>query len=562
MRLPICDAPPDLHVSVNYRELYDHGAFAQRELVGSSDLSSQARERELASWIGQDDPESVDRKGALCPIAFSLGNYAQGFELPPVESEYMVFREETEYAPWETYAWDAWGHPEVTALYSLWQLLYLDAVVREGHVALPLGLLLGEAKPLAEAIARLKDLLERQQALLADIDCAWRPLIKLLVCAQNVYWPRVRGRINLRSTVKDGYVDSGETQEDPAALLNRAGCDVSDLIQAYEFLVERGLRRDPQDGLTGLRRAVPREYHKRWAGPARLAQDHFDAAQILYLWISDLQGAPPRPPTSTLADGRYVERMALYERGPSPTFVPQEIKAELIATELFPAGPIVIGEGKTEGIVIDLLAQFFLRRRGQFTFHDLGGSGSAAQLRRLLGTLQPYAPQLYLVVDNEGEMATYVAELLADGRLQAKHLLLADDSFEHDNFTPQELIDAVAELGRNPPDEGRNIAELRLTAEQLEAEHTRRRDERPRSPPGIAETLLKMARRDEHGSVNVSKRELARTLAVLIAQEIYDARGAEEQIADIKRRRPIAALVIEQLCPALAPPRPANGMFN
>ncbi len=148
MRLPILDAPPPLTVNVSYRELYEHGAFAQRELEPDNRLASMARDRQLAHWTGQEVPEVDDRRGALCPIAFVNGGYSSSSTIPPVEQERLTFREDAGPRPWSEYAWDAWGYPQVSALYSPWQLLYLDVVAREDGVELPIDLVLGPPEEL------------------------------------------------------------------------------------------------------------------------------------------------------------------------------------------------------------------------------------------------------------------------------------------------------------------------------------------------------------------------------------------------------------------------------
>ena len=557
MRIPIRDAPPPITVAVTFRNLYEHAAFGQRELLTDGGLSTLAQERRLARWIGQEAPEAVDRRGALCPIAFASGGYFTGFSTPAVPVDALTFREETDYRPWSDYAWDAWGHPEVSALYSPWQVLYLDVVARESAVELPLDVVRMSGEELAGNLGPAQPLLAGQRDLLEDIDAAWRPLMKVLVIAQNVYWPKVSGQTSIIPMPPGmSFVDAGLTDEDPQVLLAGAGCTVDELHAAYYFLVERGLRREPEDGLVMLRRSIPRAYHVRWGGAARQAQDHFDAAQMIYLWLTDLVGEPPKRPDSWPLDGQQAERAALYDHGPDSEVRPDKLKRELIAAELYPRGPIVVGEGISERIIIDWLVQRLLGLRNAFEFYDLEGDGAAKRIASLVGALKHYAPEAFVVVDDEGEMAHYVGRLVADGQLSADHVLLATDSLEGDNFTVDELIVTVAEIGANPPD-GRDPSTLRLTAEQLRTAHKKRRETAQGNKPGVAKTLLNMARNDEHGSVNVSKKELAEGLAVLLIREIDDA-ASPDHFESIKRRRPIVAFVVDQICEVLNRPRPVS----
>src|SRR5438105_3191675 len=93
--------------------------------------------------------EGFDEAGARQPIAFVAGRGP-----PPVidftaYEDRMTFRDEHDFAPWSTYSWEAWGHPEITAEYSPWQLLYADEVARRTSESVPLSDLLASPEELA-----------------------------------------------------------------------------------------------------------------------------------------------------------------------------------------------------------------------------------------------------------------------------------------------------------------------------------------------------------------------------------------------------------------------------
>lgn len=558
MRFPVPDGPPPLTVTVSYRELYEHGAFAQRDLETDGRLASMARDRRLAHWIGQQVPEADDQRCALCPILFVNGGYSSGHSVPPVELEGLTFREEVGPQPWSDYAWEAWGHPEVSPMYSPWQLLYLDVVAREDGVDLPIDLVLGPFEELERQLDLVRPLIERQRGLLDAIDATWRPLIKMLVAIQNVYWPKVRGRISLTLSVDGEHHFAGDTKEAPDALLARLGCSIGEVMAAYEFLVERGLDREPEDeGMVILRRFVPRDYHVRWRGPVQHAQDHFDAAQMLYLWLTDLTAKPPGRPESWPADGRQAQRFALYDNGFALHTMTDALKRELIENELYPHGPAVIGEGPSERIIVDWLVQELLGLRGAIEFHELGGSGEAKRVPRLVEILDQYAAEAFLIVDNEGDMARYVDKAVTDGKLDRENVLLADDSLEQSNFTPAELIQVAMEIAAHPPPDGRATATLALTPEELVAKHSERRSRIHHDKPGLADTLLILAEQPDHGCVRVDKLELAEGLAKLLITELRQATSSAE-VETLKERRPITRFVIERLCPVLNRPRPIS----
>jgi hypothetical protein len=76
--------------------------------------------------IGRESMEDLDLAGAFCPIAFSSTGYSTGFVLPAETIEGITSREEQEPSAWEEHSWESYGHSEITALFSPWQLLYLD----------------------------------------------------------------------------------------------------------------------------------------------------------------------------------------------------------------------------------------------------------------------------------------------------------------------------------------------------------------------------------------------------------------------------------------------------
>src|SRR5262249_42616986 len=155
---------------------------------------------------------------------------------------------------------------------------------------------------------------------------------------------------------------------------------------AYHFLVERGLDREPQDGLELLRRARPRAYHIRWRGPPRRAQDLFDASELLRRFIVDLTGDPPPRPGLWPMDGRQPERAYLYDHGPAAPFEPAKKKELLLDAELYPHGVHIVGEGPTEQIIVERVVEALVGRHHlrEIEFFDLEGVGSAAQVPPLV----------------------------------------------------------------------------------------------------------------------------------------------------------------------------------
>jgi hypothetical protein len=436
MQLILDQAPPPLSISLPWREFYAGGAFGQRELVDDGDMRGAAKERGLDLGLGQDGLERLDKLGAWSPVAFSAG-YVTGFEVPAQPLENIRFREEQGWVEWSEYAWGNDEFPTVTPLYVPWQLLYLDEVLRATKANFGVETLLLPTEEREQHIESLRTWLERQDAILCSLGERWSALMKLLVALQNRYLPQFTGSHSVVGLPDEGWVFAGRewAQQKAGELLERLGCTDDEVAAVYEFLVERGVVRDPDDGLTMLRRARPRAFHKRWRGRPRHAQDHFDAAQVLWQFLSELRGKSPGRPESWPADSRQVERFELYDRGPAAPWTTEGVKERLESAELYPPGVFVIGEGESELIVVERLTEGLLDRHlvRELEFFDLRGSGAARHVVPLLQSLSGYARRAVAIVDNEGQMARYIETAIKNGDIDEENVLLSRSSLEEDN---------------------------------------------------------------------------------------------------------------------------------
>jgi hypothetical protein len=469
----------------------------------------------------------------------------------------MTFREEEPTRAWSTHAWSAHGRPHVSPLYSPWQLLYVDDVLDAPGAQVGLAALRAPAEQRDAAFDRVRELLEGQHADWQALDGAWRPLMKLLTRLQNRYLPEVTGRARmLYDVVQQRYVDVWQAEVelfDPQATAAELQVATPQVTDAYWFLTERGIDREPQDGLEVLRRARPRAAHKRVRGMPRRAQDHFDAAEVLRRFIIDLTGqAPSRTPMWPM-DGRQPERAALYDRGPAGRTTREQLQQELVQTGLYPHAVHVVGEGKSEKEMVRRLVEGLLGRQlaDEIGFTDLGGSGSASKLTTMVGGFTTYAERTVVVVDSEGAMARYVTGLIRAGELPEEDVMLFGNNLEESNFTPTEMLEVLTERAANPPDE-RPAVTLDLPVEDLLAEHrTRRRT--AGEEPGLARIMLGLAEDPKYGGpIRLSKSELAQALADRMLRDLDNCPDDEEALNDLRARRPVLKFVLDRVIPVIA----------
>ncbi len=550
------DRPPHLDVSPSWRDLYAAGAFAQRELNGDGPLSRQADERNVRLGIGQSPLEELDLKGSLQPIAFAESGYWSGFELPAIPPDDLTFREREEALPWKNnYAWESDGYPTVSPLYSPWQILYLDDLVSEGKAQLGLNALLLPSEKREGTLEKMREFYEHQERDYRRIDADWRPLLKVLVSLQNHYWPMVSGRVTLLPdpTNQSDWVEAGRDGVlfDPQANLDWLGCSKEQLTEAYQFLVMRGVDREPRDGLVMLRRARPRPFHIRWRGNPRRAQDNFDAAEVLRLFLLDL-GGDVGPPEGELMDGRQAERRALFDHGPAAAIGREELKAELLSAELYPHGVEAIVEGPSEIRIIETIVGSLLGPAGlgETGFFDLEGVGAAKQVAPLAESLGAYAIRTLVVVDREGRMGSYVEQMIDREEIEPEDVCLWENDLESDNSSPSELIELAAEIVASPVEDVPAV-ELSISAEELVAAQAKRNQGRSaKKQAGIAEVLVSLI--DGHDPpARLRKPELAEALGVRIVGEFTTCEGDEQKLAEIYARRPILRFVVKRLIGAI-----------
>ncbi len=543
-------------VAVSYRGLYREGAFWQREMISSDELAAMAKRRGIAAIASF---MQLDENGAFEPIAFVEGHYPSGTFSPPAAIESLKFREERPFADWSTYEWSPWEHPTVTERYSSWQILYLRDAVTFGRVDVEIELLLDDSESaLLRTHELLREILATHQAHWRRLDGNWRTMIKLLVRLQNRYWPLIRGTSKLLTDASGQRIDPfpGTVEAfDPGPVLVEFALEVEDVAGIYRYLSDRGAALDTADGQSLLRLAARREMRRDWRGDVLLAADFYDAARVIGAFYRELTGT-----TLPLPDVAHDERLdeareRLLGHPPTVAIDRDDIKRTLVSLHLDPVWVHVVGEGESERILVEGLVGALLHPQialSTIKFTDLAGSGSAERVAPLLDTVVNYATRSVVIVDSEGQMRDYAEAAVRDGLLPKEDLCLFHRSLEQDNYTAQELVEFVAELGRKL-DRG----ELRMTGADLDryyAERKRKAEESRTEEPALARCLLDLAMHEEHGLVKLKKKELAEGMVNRLVGELQTAGDGGRN--GLLERRPILKFVIERVIDAINRPVP------
>ncbi len=494
-------------------------------------LSAQARERGMWLTSFNSHLEVLDRAGALRPIAFHLSPYFSG-PFSPSNSN-MRFREDSAFRAWRHYRWSEREPTTVTPLYSPWQLLYLNDVIRGNALALPLDAFMSDALALRHIKLHRSFARSRRKAW-RGLDDAWLPTIKLLTRIQNRYLPFVT-RVTQETYNDRGKRMSPLPQEvaefDAARVAHNLGVSGSKVAALYYFLAAAAERHDDVEHLYVVLRAARRRDRDRLRGGTRLAHDYYNACSMLRLFNEDLTGdVLPEPNEIGHPSGLNEE---LLGRPIGRGYALSDMRTAIKRSAFSPDTVRLFVEGATEAELFRLLLDYG-GIATEVEVHDLAGGGNAKTNKDLLTALAERSRATLLVADNEGLMKAYAQEWIASGAVHEDNVFVWS-SLEEENFAYSELLAVVRRAGKlHAPD-----VRLRLTVRELRSSYEAHRS-LAQKPRGLLEHLLKLAARDDIGPIRCSKSKDCAAEMFRIIQRDVQRLGWDE----VAKKRPIAGVVI------------------
>jgi hypothetical protein len=519
--------PPLSEFVLTVRELVEKGALIQRELITPSAFETQARERGIG--VDRSLLEAWDRDGILSPLGFSAGPWTSWRTTDPYPTDGIVFREEQQFRPWDEYAFEQHGHPVVNALYSEWQLLYV-ALAREGEtLEVPLETFGGGAEAVVNFATNHRPFIDAHLAYRQGLHQQWLATIRLLLRLQARYWPFVHGR-SVILWENQSQVDALDLEYDGVDVEQlRAELELEPeaLEVSYRWLAERARSLDPLPQFHDIRRFEARRERERYRGPVRNALDFYDAAEVLRRAYRELTG-------ELLPDADQIRDPDLSPRPLGRH--PDQLGEALRDHQLYPHRLHMVVEGETEIRLVKRLFEAFSGHSWDgagLLITDLGGDKLEGS-RTMLEGFAEYADAVALLLDDENDARRVTRRFSQDGVLRDEHVKLWERSLEEDNFTPQELLEFVAEIGAE------SGAVLSLNEDALlAAQESRNQAQRRRK--GLASVLQELSRRTENGAIAFGKPQLADKMADRLLREIEDAGGAHDEVA---ARRPIVGWVL------------------
>jgi hypothetical protein len=512
-------------MAYSFRVAFENYAFLQRDLMTHQQFAREAQKR--GSAIPTADPtaaealEELDREGSLRPIAFLAGPYNQTAYQRILGRPDLVFREEVPFREWDSYRWT--NHPEdprrtqLTALYSPWQLIFLHRAEKFRSLRVHAAGLVDDAQR-----ARLIDNAQQTARAMLDAvgqhDDEWRRLLLLLVRIQNRYWPFVGSYTLDRDPRTHEYFDPVPRERrrfsarGAIAELELTADDVREYHRRLSFFAQQ---EDPVPEWWILRRMATRWQRERMRGSARIVDDIWDATQMLRILYRQLTRRTLPDVPFVGQDPRWQERVLGHE--PRLYYDQLDLLRFLERNQLYPHQVHVFVEGESENVLLPMLLEHWLgplEARG-IRFTNLAGIDNLARRHQeLVRGFSTYARTAVLIADNESEIARYVATLTEQQLINAEGVWLWDKNLEEDNFTDADLVRAVKEIAV-----GRRARVRGLSGRMVRASFEARRGIPKASATFLAE-LIRLAAHPDHGSVRVSKPEIARKLGEHLLTEL------------------------------------------
>ncbi len=326
----------------------------------------------------------------------------------------------------------------------------------------------------------------------------------------------------------------------PPAVIAELGITAEDVRKQQESLAIKGHGADPARRLYMLLRMAPYRVREHFEGPLRRAHDFYDAAEVLRRFFHELTGELLRDTDEIFdaSDGEWKRRV--FGHSPRLGFTPKDLTFELKRQGLYPHAVHLSVEGETEGEVFRVLLEAFGGRpidEVGIEISLLGGVGKTRLHSRLVRAARVYAQFPVVVTDREGDVEKDLRALTEEGILPEENVYLWDTSFEEANFADEELVRMAQQIAE------RRGAPLELDAAMLRSRYASDRARRGKDARGLAEVLLDLARHPAHGSVRISKVELAEEMA----KTLVEAARAEEDEDELLRQRPVLRIVFDIL---------------
>lgn len=497
--------------------------YPQNDLLTHTDFLRFLEQRRLR--LDQRDLEFYEENEFVVPIArvfsdtlfdvtHTLGRYYEGGACVDPSKE--------KFCPWKEYKERAF------ALYHHWQSLAIPDIRKWEYQSIRVSLFYDRnADQLIETVRNFHRSLDDWREIICRVRDRTLKMLPLLLLIEDRYLPFIRNRFLWNARREDGGFQEWRLwikEFDPRKVLAVAGLNVDEIEDWREWLAAQARFIDPLRDWYLLVGHVSYRKRQKLQGNALLAQDYFEIVKLLGMFIEDLTGERQLEPDDLLDARRGEWKVEWY--GGEVDFLNRRILRKILAEyDLDTQYKVLfLVEGDTEIIALPKIARALdvdFDRLGIKLFPLDGYSGvSARRIEKLLEHARDEGIIAYIWLDNHPEARPLLSKIVDKNKLVSpQNVHVWDTDFEGDNFTDDELVNAVMLLAK------KDGKQLSLTPEMI-----RKCRELGAKPQFVKNILRTLCHRQEYV---LRVEDLTEVLGDLVSEQI--AKG------DVQRR------VVEEL---------------
>jgi hypothetical protein len=453
--------------------------FPQHDLMNVDDFLKYLEGRGVK--LSKEELEFYDRCGIVRPALrvrllidngnfdtrnpFSLKNAAiresrEGIELPS----------DGDFQPWKNYAEKE--NERVVLYYHPFQLILAHWLTKNNGKSLgPLFIIEHLSEVNEERLDSWKA--ETSEKLVSSAKAAvdtWIPIVGLLMLLDEVYSVMVTGAFSGDRSSQEQWMLWLRRKEIASQIRMRICMSLEQVKQAYDHIVTLGHIHDPLAHWYPLLELIKREKKEKLTGDARLAQEYYELARMIKLFIEDWTGEIMLDPDDKFDSNHANWKPHTY--GGYPVDYDDPKTQQLMRDDYFIDRPFLIAivfEGDTEELVIEEILRLFMRdpkKEGYFLYNTQGsGNMNTRNLDAMIGLAKSNQMEIYLIMDNDGDVDSIIERHKKLGNIKDGMFTVWNKDFEYDNFGSGPVIEKVNQILKS---KGFNLVSLKEVEDRMD----------------------------------------------------------------------------------------------
>lgn len=338
---------------------------------------------------------------------------------------------------------------------------------------------------------------------------SWNRRVGVLMLLQEPYQFLATGRIELnpwkQKTTYREWVRGKRNRFKPQSFLKLSGLTIDEVKKWYEALAMSGYTADPLADWFVLTRIIRRSRKQKLRGKALLAQDYYEMAKMVDLFLEDLTGKKQIEPDDLMDGLRGAWKPDIF--GKPFDYTTKATHRAIAQYYLLPQfiRLLILVEGETEEKVLSMIfdALYVDTEHAGIMVHPYGGIDNLR--RKNIDDMLKMAKEdeilVFVIADNENNADNKLKALVTRGKIKEGVYKIWNGDFEQDNFGLARVIKAVNDQLRPSGKEvdAKKVRELMkkkslnlmLAMSKIYSEKYHQSLGKVLSKPALAETLFK-----------------------------------------------------------------------